>query len=89
MNQLYLNNMTTLWRNDFIYEFRDGNPYILNNLALVQKDFKYILWEDYNYTQLFNMTSDSTEENDIRNQTDKSLLLKMQSRMKALEISIT
>ena len=87
--QLYLNTTMTKWREDFIYEFRDGNPYILNNMALVQKDFKYISWLDYNYSQLFNMKEDGAEENDISNQTNKqSLLLKMQSRMKALEISI-
>lgn len=64
---------TTHWRKEFIYEFHDDNPHIRNSIALVNKDFKYIIWDEYNYTQLFHLINDPYEEYDllnVRNDTD-------------------
>ena len=63
------------WRKEFLYEFSDDNNDIPNSIALVGQQFKYIFWNDYNYTQYFNLSSDPFEEYDLvdHNTTDPSI----------------
>jgi arylsulfatase len=35
--------------------------------ALVRKDYKYFYWPDFNYEQLFDLTNDPGEVNDLFN----------------------
>ena len=53
------------WRKEFLYEFHDDNPTIPNSIALVGHKFKYIFWDEHNYTQYFDLSSDPYEEYDL------------------------
>ncbi|KAL7542538.1 hypothetical protein ACHAXR_012132 [Thalassiosira sp. AJA248-18] len=88
---LYLNAKAASksWRKEFLYEFRDDNPYIPNSMALVQKGFKYIYWEDHAYQQVFDLNADPYEEFDLANQTDKSLLKELQLKIHEYSKHIT
>ena len=68
ISQLYLSsNTTTTWRDDFFYEHpvHRSKESIPASEALVTKDYKYILWPDYNIEQLFHLPSDPYEETDL------------------------
>jgi arylsulfatase len=85
---LYLNPEPTAksWRKEFFYEFRGSNlPGIPVNLALVKKDFKYIFWEESNYTEFFNLTNDPFEEFDLSKEIDPKLLEGAHRRMEELQ----
>lgn len=86
MAPLYLDPEETAssWRKEFFYEFRNDNNGIPNSLALVRKDFKFIYWEDFNYTQYFDMVNDPLEEFDLFNQTQPEILGKAYERMNEL-----
>ena len=63
------------WRKEFLYEFYDDNPTIPNSIALVGHKFKYIYWNDYNYTQYFDLSSDPYEEYDLyHNDTETPMI---------------
>jgi hypothetical protein len=77
------------WRKEFLYEFYDDNPTIPNSIALVGHKFKYIYWNDYNYTQYFDLSSDPYEEYDLYHNdtteipmTDDPALLFIEARNK-------
>ena len=72
---------TNIWRKEFIYEFRDGNKYIPNSVALVQKGFKFISWEDRGYEQVFNLDNDPYEEIDLWNVTGEAVLRELRDDM--------
>jgi arylsulfatase len=90
MAQLYLDaaNTIPIWRKEFLYEFHDTNPNIPNSLALVNKEYKLIYWDDFNYTQLFHLTKDPYEENDLLNVTDPAFVNAMWERLLALNSTL-
>ena len=60
------------WRTEFFYEHpMHSNPsYIPASEALVRKDYKYFYWPFFKYEQLFDLTSDPGELNDLFNSTN-------------------
>jgi hypothetical protein len=67
------------WRKDFFYEWTLGGLDAENHsanafdipavFALVERDYKYIYWPQFQYEQLFNLAQDPLEEYDIFNYT--------------------
>ena len=67
------------WRQDFFYEWSQGRPedaeghdhyeFIPAVFALVQKQWKYFMWPQTKYEQVFNVADDPFEENDLLNST--------------------
>lgn len=59
-----------------------GKKSITSSSALVQKDFKYFLWPEWNnYEQLFNITNDPLEQQDLAKEPEYAeLLSKMRTR---------
>lgn len=90
MSPLYLGNKNDKieWREEFFYEhavIRNKN-FIPASEALVRKDWKYFFWPDHNYEQLFHITEDPIEENDLAKDpkfADK--LAEMRARFKELK----
>jgi arylsulfatase A-like enzyme len=63
---LYLAKEKPEWRSEFLYEhpiFAGGR--IPESLALVRKDWKYFHWPEKKIEQLFDLTNDPMEENDL------------------------
>jgi len=55
------------WRTEFFYEFPlDMTTSMPMSSAVVRKDLKYIHWPQFHYSQLFNLTEDPLEMNDLR-----------------------
>lgn len=57
------------WREEFFYEhptIRDKN-FIPTSEALVRKDWKYFYWPEFDREQLFHISEDPHEENDLVN----------------------
>jgi len=84
---LYLADEKPEWRDDFFYE----HPVISNkdrippSQALVRKDWKYFYWPDHDYEQLFDLTSDPLEENDLaRDPAHAGKLAEMRERFNEL-----
>ncbi|CAB9516457.1 Extracellular sulfatase SULF-1 [Seminavis robusta] len=67
--QLYLREEETRpgWRKDFFYEYPSifGKTVIPGSTAVVRKGLKYIQWPEWGTEQLFNLTSDPQEEQDV------------------------
>jgi arylsulfatase A-like enzyme len=60
---VYLGRPPDNWRDEFFYEHptitaRDRIP---SSLAVVSRDWKYILWPEFEYEQLFNLREDPGE----------------------------
>jgi len=106
LSELYLeqgNNAATTdtnWRQDWFFEWNRGSKedaaghgeeYRLPAVfALIQKDYKYIVWPQFGYEQLFNLANDPYEQFDILNETrasNNSLYLSLRSRYEALKQS--
>jgi len=89
---LYLSNFPMSakpWRTDFYYEYPIGGglPKDPRSTALVQKDWKYIHWDEKNYDQLFDLINDPLELNDLATnitQKNKIRLKLMKDRHKKL-----
>jgi arylsulfatase A-like enzyme len=64
---LYLAEDKPAWRNEFFYEHPTlNNPdFIPASEALVRKDWKYFYWPEHKVEQLFDLTNDPREENDL------------------------
>lgn len=64
---LYLEASPPAWREQYFYEhpvvFR--KDFIPSSQALVQRDWKYFYWPDYDLEQLFDLRSDPHEEHDL------------------------
>ena len=99
--QLYLNpkEATKAWRQDFLYEWNQGDPhnasghelpqYLPAVFALVQKDYKYFYWPQVQYEQVFNLKDDPFEEHDILNvtaQTNLPMLQALRVRYQQLKV---
>jgi arylsulfatase len=88
MAPLYLASEKPEWRTEFFYEhatLRDKD-FIPASEALVRKDWKYFYWPDFGVEQLFNITEDPREENDlIADPAQESRLAEMRARFKELK----
>jgi arylsulfatase len=76
---LYISHSEQEWRQDYFYEhgvIKDAD-FIPPSEALVGKDWKYILWPDSGYEQLFDLKKDPLEENDLAK--DPSFRSKLES----------
>lgn len=64
---LYLAEQKPAWRDEFFYEFHaNGRPdNIPASHALIRKDWKYFFWPDFKLEQLFHVSADPFEENDL------------------------
>jgi len=77
------------WRKEFFYEFPPVEAGIPASTALVQKDWKYIVWTGYNREQLFNLRNDPFEMNDLFNNSKyKNQLGKMRKRHLKLRFEV-
>ena len=67
LTPLYLEPRPPAWRTEFFYEHATitNVSFIPSSEALVRKDWKYIYWPDFNREQLFDLTADPREENDL------------------------
>ncbi len=64
---LYLSDASKRWRTEFFYEHPtlQNKNFIPASEALVRKDWKYMFWPEEGVEQLFNLTVDPIEENDL------------------------
>jgi len=88
-----LSSITKPWRTDFYYEYPNGGgiPVDPRSTALVQRDWKYIHWSEQNYDQLFDLTNDPLELNDLATnitEKNKMQLEKMKERHEKLRYSV-
>jgi arylsulfatase A-like enzyme len=88
LTPLYSADKNPAWREDFFYE----HPTILNpsfipaSQALVRKDWKYIYWPEHNVEQLFDLSNDPREENDLASSPhDTQKLREMRQRFETLK----
>ncbi len=80
---LYLEEEQPAWRDEFFYEHPmiRANDFIPPSQALVRKDWKYFYWPAHHYEQLFDLTSDPHEENDLaRDPRHATKLAEMRAR---------
>jgi arylsulfatase A-like enzyme len=76
------------WRTEFFYEhptLRDAT-FIPASEALVRKDWKYFYWPEHDVEQLFDITKDPREENDLaKNPEHAKRLAAMRKRFQELK----
>lgn len=67
LSPLYLADQKPQWRTEFFYEhpMYKSKDFIPASEALVRKDWKYFYWPDFDREQLFHLTEDPIEENDL------------------------
>lgn len=83
---LYLAKEKPDWRTEFFYEHAALKKIIPASEALVRKDWKYMLWPDHNFEQLFDLTADPREENDLaRDPAQAVRLAEMRARFAELK----
>lgn len=85
---LYLADGVDDWRTEFFYEhptLRDKD-FIPASEALVRKDWKYFFWPESGVEQLFHITADPFEENDLAaDPAQKGRLAEMRARFNELK----
>jgi arylsulfatase A-like enzyme len=85
---LYLAEGVDDWRTEFLYEhptLRDKD-FIPASEALVRKDWKYFFWPEEGIEQLFHITEDPFEENDLAaDPSQKDRLAEMRARFNELK----
>ena len=83
----YLAKEKPAWRTEFFYEHAEiAEGAIPPSEALVRKDWKYMLWPDKDYEQLFDLTSDPREEKDLaRDLQHTARLAEMRARFAELK----
>lgn len=65
ISKLYLNEEQS-WRDEFYYEFPINNgKQMPMSSAVVRHDIKYLYWPRYRYEELFNLTEDPLEQNNV------------------------
>jgi arylsulfatase len=88
MAPLYLADKKPEWRSEFFYEHATvkDNSFIPASEALVRNDWKYFLWPEDNVEQLFHITEDPREENDlIKDPAQVDRLTEMRARFTELK----
>jgi arylsulfatase A-like enzyme len=88
ISPLYLSNKKPQWRDEFFYEHAmlKNKSFIPPSEALVCKDWKYFFWPEHGIEQLFHITADPHEENDLINdpsQTER--IAEMRARFRELK----
>lgn len=76
------------WRTEFFYEHAiiKNKDFIPASQALVRKDWKYMLWPDFETEQLFHLSADPLEENDLaRDPAQAKQLAEMRTRFAELK----
>ncbi|QTN33143.1 sulfatase [Akkermansiaceae bacterium] len=76
------------WRDEFFYEHATlkDKTFIPASEALVRKDWKYFYWPEHGVEQLFHITEDPREENDLaKDPAQKDRLAEMRSRFAELK----
>ena len=90
MSPLYLATEKPEWRTEFFYEhatLRD-KTFIPASEALVRKDWKYFYWPEHDVEQLFHITEDPREENDlVKDPAQAERLAEMRTRFAKLKKS--
>jgi arylsulfatase len=85
---LYLAAQKPAWRTEFFYEHAvvKAKDVIPASEALVRKDWKYMLWPDFDYEQLFDLRADPLEEKDLaRDPAHAAKLAEMRARFAELK----
>ncbi len=85
---LYLAAQKPEWRQEFFYEHATikNINFIPSSQALVRKEWKYFYWPDFNVEQLFNVSADPMEENDlIADPAQRERLVEMRQRFAELK----
>jgi arylsulfatase A-like enzyme len=86
---LYLAAEKPAWREEFFYEFttlKGARDHIPASEALVRKDWKYFYWTDFKLEQLFHVTEDPLEENDLaKDPAQADRLAEMRARLAELK----
>lgn len=85
---LYLAAQKPEWRTEFFYEHAiiKNKDFIPASQALVRKDWKYMLWPDFETEQLFHLSADPLEESDLaRDPAQAKQLAEMRSRFAELK----
>lgn len=85
---LYLATKRPEWRTEFFYEHAiiKNKNFIPASEALVRKDWKYFFWPDFDTEQLFNLSTDPIEENDLAaDPSQKERLVEIRERFKELK----
>ena len=85
---LYLAPQKPAWRTEFFYEHATikNTNFIPSSEALVRKDWKYFYWPDFKVEQLFHVSADPREENDlIADPSQQERLAEMRRRFAELK----
>jgi arylsulfatase A-like enzyme len=85
---LYLTDGVSDWRTEFFYEHPTlkDKDFIPASEALVRKDWKYFFWPEAGVEQLFHITEDPFEENDLAaDPAQKDRLAEMRTRFNELK----
>lgn len=88
LSSLYLTSGAHSWREDFLYEHAQhrSKDFIPASEAVVRKDWKYFYWPDFGLEQLFQVSADPFEENDLAADSAQSeRLAEMRKRMAELK----
>lgn len=78
------------WRKEFFYQHQSmGMDYIPASSALVRKDFKYMIYPEWNVEQFFDLINDPLEFDNILNQTEHGPLVnEMRKRHDELKLQV-
>lgn len=85
---LYLAEKKPEWRSEYFYEHPNvgKTDFIPASEALVRTDWKYMFWPEHNYEQLFDLTKDPREENDLaKDPAHAAKLAEMRARFAELK----
>jgi arylsulfatase len=88
LTPLYLEPRPPAWRTEHFYEHATINniSFIPSSEALVRTDWKYVFWPDFNREQLFDLTADPREENDLGTDAKQApRLIEMRARFAQLK----
>lgn len=88
LSSLYLTSGAHPWRKEFFYEHAQhrSKDFIPASEALVRKDWKYFFWPDFGLEQIFQVSVDPFEENDLAADPAQSeRLADMRKRMAELK----
>ncbi|MEM6981180.1 MAG: sulfatase/phosphatase domain-containing protein, partial [Planctomycetota bacterium] len=88
LSPLWLGDTPDDWRTDFFYEHPviRSSDFIPASEALVEKEWKYFYWPDFDREQLFHLATDPREESDlVDDPMHQDRLLAMRKRFQELK----